>query len=76
MRNHELGAGSAGSSGSGGDPAGELAGVLHQLRLQAVNDEITLLSESGDLSDEARQQHRRLLEELRTLKAGPATARE
>ena len=49
-----------------GDPAGELAGVLHQLRLQAVNDEITLLSESGDLSDEARQQHRRLLEELRT----------
>ena len=59
-----------------GDPAGELAGVLHQLRLQAVNDEITLLSESGDLSDEARQQHRRLLEELRTLKAGPATARE
>ncbi len=54
-----------------GDPSAELSGVLHQLRLQAVNDEISLLSESGDLSEDARQRHRRLLEELRSLKAGP-----
>ncbi|MDE2621249.1 MAG: hypothetical protein KGL54_13905, partial [Sphingomonadales bacterium] len=59
-----------------GDPAAELAGVLHQLRLQAVNDEISLISESGDLSDEARQRHRRLLDELRALKAGPAAGSE
>ncbi|HMY80010.1 MAG TPA: hypothetical protein PLT98_14790, partial [Thauera aminoaromatica] len=58
------------------DPGAELAGVLHQLRLQAVNDEISLISESGDLSDEARQRHRRLLDELRALKAGPAASTE
>jgi DNA primase len=60
--------------GSEAEPRAELDALLTRLRLQAVEDELNLLIESGDLSEAARARHRALnaqLSELKRPKAGP-----
>jgi DNA primase len=54
-----------------GATAEELHAVLHRLRLQAVDDEIQLLLESGELSPEAIQRRNELMALRARLKAGP-----
>ena len=52
-----------------GELASELALVLDKLRLQAVEDELTLLFASGELSDDAQRRSRQLGAERSRLKA-------
>ena len=51
------------------DPATELAIVIDRLRLQAVEDELKLLFESGDLSPDAQRRGRELMQTQARLKA-------
>ncbi|PXW95024.1 DNA primase [Sphaerotilus hippei] len=54
--------------------SGELQAVLHRLRLQSVEDEIGLLLESGDLSDEAVERRNHLMQLRARLKKDPENA--
>jgi len=53
----------------GADFAHELALVIGKLRLQAVDDELKLLFESGVQSADAQQRSRELMDTRRKLKA-------
>lgn len=50
--------------------ATELQALLHRLRQQAVDEELQLLMESGDLSDAAMQRGKLLLAQRASLRAG------
>jgi DNA primase len=56
--------------GAEAQAADELHAVLQRLRLQAVEDEITLLLESGELSESAVQRRGELMTLRAQLKAG------
>jgi DNA primase len=51
--------------------ATELAAVLHRLDLQQVDDELKLITESGELSDTTRQRYQALALRRALLKRGP-----
>ena len=55
--------------GEEGQPTVELGALLNRLRLQAVEDELNLLSESGDLSEDALARRKALYALQRDLKA-------
>ena len=63
---HDVGEGAAESAEE------ELAAVLRHLRLEAINDELKLILESGDLSPEALARTGELLQLRNDLKATPA----
>jgi DNA primase len=53
------------------DLQAELQAVLRSLQLQAVEDELQLLSESGELSDDAARRLRELVDRRAALKVAP-----
>ncbi len=58
--------------GADGSSAAELQALMQRLRRQAVDEELQLLMESGDLSDDARRRGQELLALRATLRASPA----
>jgi DNA primase len=58
------------------DPAQEWKAAMRTLQLQAVNDELTLLIESGELSDAALVRRRELVDRRTVLKQPPAAPAE